>query len=402
MTQKRYLIGLGLVLGVGFQAQAGAEHAMKFSGFGTLGAAWSSESQADFQVQSSLPDGPGYTRKIDFYNGTRLGLQADATVLPWLSVTAQGLAERRYNKTFSPYLSMAFLKLQPSPELNLRLGRVPASFYLISDYKKVGYSLPWTMPPVEVYQINPITYWDGGDLIWRHKLGSASLAAQAVLGGMKYNYLSSGQLTSVKFEAEAGGTVNLAIGDSTFRVHYDRAKVTADSQNLNGALQLLRSLPPALGGSPALADQFQVQKSRITYTSLGYSYDPGGWFLQAEGAKLGGDVELIGPCTAGYLTLGVRQGAWTPYVTCGKKRMDAPTSNANPIINALLATDNEAQHSGSAGVRWDFRSGMDWKLQVDRVTHDSATSQGALVNPQPAFQRGGSYTVVTSSIDFIF
>jgi hypothetical protein len=347
------------------------------------------------------PDGAGWTHSTAIGPDTKLGLQVDAKFSEMFSAVVQAVSDHRWDETYRPYLNMASLKAQFTPWLSIRVGRLPFSAYLISDYKNVGYSTPWVRPPVEVYEFNPILHFDGGDVTFRTNVGSVAWTLQ-VSGGSDSARASHEE----SFDAKSMGAVSLSAtyGSSTYRAYYLSFKSDLYYDALDqpgGAFDLLRTLPAAFGGNPALADQYQVRDKQITYLSLGWNYDPGSWFLMVEAARNAGDEDMIAHTTAGYVTGGIRYGAWTPYLSVAKKKIDTPTTNANPIIGAILASQNKAQSSVSLGLRWDFLSNMDLKLQVDRVKNDDL-SYGELANTQPAFQTGQSYNLISATLDFVF
>lgn len=388
-------------------AAAGAsaqEQTFRFRGFGTLAATHASEKDADFTANFSQPSGPGFSRSVDFGVDSHLGFQVDLALPARFSAALQVISERRYDKTFTPYLNMANLKFQALPGLAFRVGRMPFSAYLISDYQKVGYSTPWVRPPVEVYQFNPLTFFDGGDVLWRQQAGPVALSGQVLAGTTEAKVPLAGGPATFKGKDALAANVTAEVGSATFRAFYLQMKGSLDSSSLDGPtgpFALLRTLPPAFGGSPALADQFQVKGDRITYASVGFNYDPGDWFLMAEAARNAGDENILFHATAAYVTAGYRLKAWTPYLTVARKQTDSETTHPNPIVMALISGNDHAQTSFGAGVRWDFHSHAACKLQVDQVDH-AAGSTGALVNQHPAFKPGESYTLITATIDFVF
>lgn len=393
-----------LVGAVPGSAQGASQDMFKFSGFGTFATVHSSEKNADFTTNFSQPKGPGFTRSTDLGLDSRLGLQVDFRFTERFSAVVQAISERRYDDSYDPYLNMAHLKFQALPGLAFRAGRIPYSAYLISDYQKVGYATPWARPPVEVYQFNPITSVDGVDLTWQATAGPVAFSGQ-VLGGSTMARVPSAA-GDAKFKSDSLGSASLAAayGSATFRVFYLQMKGSFDSSALDGPAgpyALLRTLPPAFGGDPALADQYQIKKDRITYISLGYNYDPGDWFVMAEAARTGGDENQLLHATAGYVTGGYRFGAWTPYLTAGWKKTDSPTSHANPIVNAIVFGQDHAQNSVSAGLRWDFHKNLAAKAQFDRVKNATG-SYGALVNIHPGFKTGETYNLATLALDFVF
>ena len=68
--------------------------------------------------------------------------------------------------------------------------------------------------------------------------------------------------------------------------------------------------------------------------------------------------------------------------------------------NYVLNENRLRQTTWSLGVRWDFASKMAWKLQMDRSKVSDPGS--ALWDIQSPTWSGGSRTVVSTSIDFIF
>lgn len=384
----------------------------KFRGFLTLAATRSSEKNADFVSNVTQPNGPGFTRSVDFGVDSRVGAQVDVRFTDRFSGVVQLVAEHRYDNHYTPYVNMANLKFQATPGLALRVGRMPFSAYLISDYQKVGYSMPWVRPPVEVYQFNPLNFVDGVDAVFQHNLGPVAVAWQ-VSAGTTAAKLPSDQDSEFKGKDVYSASFSATYGSSTCRAFYLQMKGTVDNTVLDspgGPFSILRAplIPvPPFGPvpnpyyDPAAADQYQIKGDKVTYLSAGYSYDPGNWFVQVEAARNGGDENQLMHATSGYITGGLRLGAWTPYVTVAKKKNDSPATHPNPIINGILASANQAQSSTAVGLRWDFMANADLKLQIDQIKNDTH-SYGALVNPQPAFKTGESYNLITVSLDFVF
>ncbi|GLH73559.1 hypothetical protein GETHLI_20610 [Geothrix limicola] len=405
MTLGKYLSGVLalLSLGVPALAQDKGEDFLKFSGFGTLGGAHSSEKNADFTSTAVQPDGTGFSRVTSYSIDKKVGLQANAHIAEWLSAVVQGVSEYRYDGTFNPYINMAFLKAQVLPELSIRAGRMPFNAYLISDYQKVGYTYTWVRPPVEVYQFNPIFNYDGADITWQKTLGGVAFTVQAFAGSNNVKLVQRGAVTDLDAKELVGAWMSANHGNSLYRIYYLQGKLTANNPALNVVFNQIRNGIPPLGlpGNPALASQLELQDDRVTYMSVGYQYDPGNWFITAEAARNGGDENAVIHATAAYITGGYRLCDWTPYLTVAQRKNDSPTTNPNPIANALLSGGNRADQSFSVGLRWDFMKNMDLKIQYDQFKNDT-NAYGALSNNQPAFQKGQSYSVITANLDFVF
>lgn len=407
-----------LVVAAPAMAQDAGQHMFKVSGFGTLGAVYSSEKNGDFTSRNGQPDGAGFTRSVAFGPDSKLGLQVDARFSDRFSAVVQGVSEYRYDGSYDPYLNMAQLKFKVTPSLELRAGRMPFQAYLVSDYQKVGYAFPWVRLPIEMYRFNPMSYFDGGDLAWQHNLGNVAFSGH-VLGGSTSVKVPQGApvpggTVISKFSGNDIWAVSLRAdkGPATYRVFYLEMKGTLDNPYLDGPtgpFALLRSpFLPTPGGlvsnpyyAPALADAYQFKHQKTSYLSFGYSYDPGNWFVMAEASRNAGEEQLVLHATSGYVTAGIRVGNWTPYLTAARRLTTSPTSNPNPIINALVSKGSSAQTSVSAGIRWDFMQDLDLKLQFDHVK-DDADSYGVFINPQPGLQPGSSYNLATATLDFVF
>jgi hypothetical protein len=122
---------------------------------------------------------------------------------------------------------------------------------------------------------------------------------------------------------------------------------------------------------------------------------------------------MLPQATAGYITAGVRFGAWTPYLTIAQRKNDThianpppsidfgPTAQPYDVIANVLANTNQAQSSTALGLRWDFYANLALKAQYDWMKNANG-SYGALINTQAAFQLGQSYSVATLALDFVF
>jgi len=115
---------------------------------------------------------------------------------------------------------------------------------------------------------------------------------------------------------------------------------------------------------------------------------------------------------------GLRVGAFTPYATYARLKVDSNTSDpglplhllppeAQPVAAVLNATLNQflgifpRQSTLSLGVRWDFAKNAALKLQVDRVdVADGST--GTFGNIQPGFEPGKTVRVISAAVDFVF
>lgn len=372
----------------------------KLSGFGTLAATHSTEANADF-VSRNVPNGPGHSREWDTLMDSKLGLQGDIRFNDQLSAAVQAIAFKRYDNGFYPDITAAHVRYEAYPGLAVRVGRMAMPIYLVSDYRRAGYALPWFSPPVEFYG-NGFFHYDGADLTWKTPLGEWALTTQAYTGHSKFRNPDRGFFSANQI---FGAAVTGEKGDHTLRASITNAKMKVTS-----AIDPLLAAYRAAGtpASVAVADNYAVNDLSNTFVSLGYMYAPGDWLVMAELGKTHTEREaLLAEQTLGYITIGYRLGSVTPYVTLARR--DTSTANSvqgvvpslDATLNSAIAAGDVSQTRTSLGARWDFMTNMALKTQFDHVNLDSG-SAGGLVNRQPGFTRGGSYNLLSVAVDFVF
>lgn len=394
----------GLALAQAIPALAQSEPSFKFSGFGTVAAAHSSEKNAEFVASMSQPKGAGPSGSWATSPDSKLAAQLDAKLNGQITGVLQVLSRYQSDGSFDPKLSMGFAKWAPGSGLEFRAGRLPYAAFLVSDYREVGYSQTLVRPPLEVYSLS-LDYVDGVDVTWRTNVGEAGLKLQAVTGTSKK---SLGEAV-VKGKRLAGVNGTADLGDFSARLSYVKVLTSFDSQQLAGALDMVASgLPanamgpgsPALPGDAALANKHKVKDFNATYISLGLTYDPGTWFVSGELGYLP-NASIAVTTKEAYVTAGMRFGAFTPYVGLATIKYDK-ISTGNPVMQQVIDSfNNNDRTSSSLGLRWDFAKNADLKAQVDRVSNKTG-SNGFLINPNPNFVPGGKFTVLSLAVDFVF
>lgn len=374
-----------------------------FSGFGTLGLVRSSEGQADFtNSPSTKPNGAGYSRNWSGDVDSRLGLQVTADLTPQLSAVLQVLSQQRYDNTYTPRVEWANVKYAFTPDLSVRVGRIAMPTFLVGEYRNVSYAVPWVRPPVELYSyMVPITSNDGVDASYRMRMGDVTNTLQVSYGMNENSRPDSKKPSQVKKIAGIFNT--LEYGAATFRVSYQEAKLTISSAN--DFLDQYRQFGPS---GVAVANKYRFDSRSISLVSLGASYDPGKWFVMGEWGR-GKFSSFVGTQTAWYGCGGYRMGDFTPYVVYSKSSKQGDTFDPgvkspyaaplNAALNGLLkpATGTTL----SIGSRWDFKKNAALKLQYDHVNLD-ARSSGSLLNIQSGYQPGGTFHVVSATVDFVF
>jgi len=380
-----------------------------FSGFGTLGVVHSSEDKADFTSSVFKPNGAGYSRSWSADVDSLIGAQVTANLTPQFSAVLQVISEQNYDNSYQPHVEWANIKYQFTPDFSIRAGRIVQSAFLVSDYRKVGYANTWVRPPVEVYNLIPISNSDGVDASYRVRVGEFTSTLLGTYGKTEPNYpydvgaIKAKDFWNLSYTGEYGA--------ATMHITYQKANLTIEAYKpFFDRLRLFGA------EGAALADKYDLKNKPYTFIGLGGMYDPGGWFVMGEWGATDSH-SVLGKRSAWYASGGYRLGKFTPYLTYAQAKVDSNTSDPgltlsvlplpyrpsaaaiNTALNAALGAA-PVQNTISAGGRWDFAKNTAFKLQFDH-TRLGPGSVGML-NIQPGFQTGGRFNVFSATIDFVF
>jgi hypothetical protein len=332
-----------------------------FSGFGTIGAVHSSEDQADYTAGAFQPNGAGYSHEWSYDVDTLLGLQMTARLSSKLQAVVQVVGQQRYDNSYTPEFEWANLKYSFTPDFSVRAGRIAMPTYLASDTRNVHYAMPVVRPAPEVYRLLPITNSDGVDVSYRFNVGGVSNTVQAIYGT---NTTAINDDFSVRAEGVWAVVNNTEWNDLLVHLAYQGQQMNYET--------LLFSLPNR---------SFKIKE-------IGVSYDPGKWFVSAEGART---QIWSGSQEAFAINGGARISSVTGYI--GYAQME--------YVTPSLFGPAAEQKTATVGARWDFMSNFAFKAQYDHVDIAEG-STGTLTNIQPGFQPGGSTNVISFAVDFVF
>lgn len=381
----------------------------KLSGFGTLGAAHSSERHADYSSSAMKGDGAGRTHRWSPHVDSKLGAQVDLRVDARWSAVLQVVTEQRLDYSYRPRVEWANVKYQATPELALRFGRIALPMFVAADYRKVGYAYPWVRTPVEIYGVVPLSSSDGADLTWRWNGESLRGTTQAFIGRTDMALYDGARLRG---SGIAGLSHTLELGDLSMRASLLTTRLTVSLYP-----ELFAGLRAFGEQGQAVADAIATERKRASAASIGMNYDPGRWFLLAEASHYRVD-SFLGTSNSVYASGGYRHGAFTPYLGYARiwgRKPDGPHAIALDGMAPPLATAAAALNEGvaamlrtiasqstvTAGLRWDLASNVALKLQYDRVT-PRAGSRGTMMNLGPAFRSGRTAHVASATVDFVF
>lgn len=156
---------LVLAVAAAFPVYADVTQPLRFSGFGTVGVAFSQDDGGDYIANYEQNEGAGNSHGKDYGVDSVFGVQADLAVSKRLQATAQMQSRRIADGSSTPYFEWANLKYAIDSDLSLRVGRVVAPMFMTSESRAIGYAHPALRLPPDVYLLNPVTYLDGAGSI---------------------------------------------------------------------------------------------------------------------------------------------------------------------------------------------------------------------------------------------
>ena len=389
---------------------------LRLSGFGTLGAAhahvdgpWAFRRDV---LQRST--GRGVQTQVD----SRLGLQANLR-LPheWegvLQAVAKPLAR---GAPLSQHLEWAFLAHRPAPGLTLRFGRVSNDMFLESEYRNVGFAMPWIRSNMEFYGWSPLPSLDGADIAQRWQSGDVHWRAKLAFGQSDLDVPSYGGET-IGFRARdtLAASLSREQGGLLVKLSFVQMKVSFVGENVIApviqGLQAVEANPMApeamRAEARALRDGMLVGSVMSRYATLSVQHTHGPWLTQFEFNRAYSSGGRASDDWHAYLALAYRAEPFTVYGMTGRAKPMAEASRtpawvgpAYPLGAVAAAISNIGrvdQQSVSMGLRWDLTPQTAAKFQYDhfRVGAHGASLWGESDNARR------SANVVAFVIDSVF
>ncbi len=266
-------------------------------------------------------------------------------------------------------------------ELTLQLGRKRLPMFLYSDAQDIGFALPWTHLPPQLYGWEAVNY-NGANLTWNRPLNNGwHLTANLLAGaetvkesGYWKMYRGPDNRTDVKWDAILGGDLNLSNDWLETRVVYIQSKTS--SRNVTGSWN-----GTSYGGG---IESDYGNRARQQIYGLAFNIDRDDWLLKSEfihinrpGANFRDYAQIV--------AIGRRIGKWQPMLTW-----------SNYYSKPALGADPEAQeaHATTAiTLRYEMDTSSAVKLQIDQQRDKT----GSLWTP-----KYGDARLLTLSYDRVF
>lgn len=363
-------------------------------GFGTAGVVRSDDQHSQFVRDLSQPNGlkGRWSGKID----SVLGVQADFNFSEKSSAVIQGISRYRYDGSWRPELSWAFLRHDFSPDVTARLGRLGTEFYMLADSRLVGYSNLTIRPSPDYYGPLVISYFDGFDISATTQAGPGLLRGKLFAGVAAEKTPFVEPLTwDLRDSPMVGGNLDYLVGAWQFRLGHAQIRFK-NQQPLDEMVGF-----PITSAAPELS----IVNTSTNFDSVGILYDEGPLQVHGMLSRIGYESAAYEDTKAGYVVAGYRMGRLTPYVGLSQVK-SKPAKLTTPLppplaqqIRQVMAQTHSHQRTITLGARWDFQQNLALKAQVDLV-RGHADSRFPFRNSDADWD--GRMNVFSLALDFVF
>lgn len=362
------------------------------SGFGTLGAVRTTTDEVRFVRDLAQPEGAG--KRWDGRVDSVFGVQGNLKLNSQVEGVVQVVSRYRYDRSFTPEVSWAYLKFEPDPKLSLRAGRLGTEFFMLADSRMVGYSYLAVRPPGDYFWSLPFYSIDGADAVLSLPLGESILRTKIFYGVSDERIALENREWKLDGSPMSGGYLDLQTGPWVFRLSYANI-VFRNNLPLGSVLNTY--LPPAMAQQSV--DYLATANTRSHYYALGAVYDSGPWQLHLMLNHIVQGSNAFQSADGGYFQAGYRVGQVTPYVGYSWISSDQRGNTLNPVVAAIMADGRAEQSTTTLGARWDVMRNAALKVQWD---HINGESESIFPYRRETSAWRGKMDLFTLTMDFVF
>ncbi|MFT7111017.1 MAG: hypothetical protein ACI843_002694 [Psychrobacter glaciei] len=328
------------------QRIAEQDQRLRVNGFATFGMSVSDEEVS----YNGVNDEPNFGRP------SKIGVQMTFNIDDQNSVVTQ-LVSRGQN-SWNTEAEWAYFKHDFNNGLSAKVGRIRLPAFMLSEFLDVGYATPWAKMPNESYSaLTPFANMEGVDLSYTTDIGDLSATVQLVYGR------STSELYDLKGLVSTTGSLQADTWNA--KLSYSIADdITVTDEDIKAALGLYGSATSGIGGS---------------FTSVGFTYDPGSIYFSAEATSLEVDDTILDIDSA-HATIGYRFGRLMPTLTFATaESKDNEERDLAAIIanNPVLDADSGATLAVLMGAAQAFGAG-DGSTSAANIATVAAANSSAL------------------------
>jgi hypothetical protein len=306
---------------------------------------------------------------------------------------------RRNRDKYEAELTWLNAQYNLTNDFSIRVGRMQMPMFLNSDTLDIDYIHTWAKPPVELYALIPVKYYDGAEIHYQTNIGDTYLKFEVPVYGEFGTDLNTKGISTNDveyFSVEYFRGIKSIIEYNDFRVsgsYYKlKSNMTIGNDIIDTAMATLNAYGVANNipnlGNMVLSDvqeQFSWNNADTSVYSLGFDYYDGDYLFKSEYSNV--TLNSIMPDMQGFYALaGFRYKQFTPYVSFAQHKNEEEHYKVKTLIDptnglfqaqltqlqsqleSLLYMLNYSQKTTSIGLRYDYDKGIALKFQLDRIT----------------------------------
>lgn len=358
-----------------FSFAALAEDKVQLSAFGTLGIVVSDSERYGYRRDVGYDKGV-YSGDIDFSNNSLVGIQVDASISDDIDFVGQAVIRDLVNASLDDYVTLAFLRYNPTANWSIRVGRAATDVFLVTEYRDVNIAYNWAAVPNEVYGMIPFRSVDGIDVSYTFPAFDGQFRTKFFTGRSQAELVTSSSAEENKIDDIYGLVLSFESIDWTIRAQSAIVTIANESDGNKQLIGAISQLPDTIWPNAAeFSQSMRLKGQKATYTSLSFQRYFGPYLLTSELAQINSnDTEIIPKITSGYLSLAYQRDEHTFYG--GYAFSDADVYQFNEpgvqqqfipeVVNGVIDTHRfyaSNQKTWSLGWRWDINSNIATSMQ---------------------------------------
>lgn len=311
---------------------------------------------------------------------SKLGLQATLYNDDFMFVV-QGVTRYEQDKIQGD-ITWLNAKYNISDNFSIRAGRMQTAGFLDSDTRDVNYLNIWTLEPASVYNMMPMKFYDGVELIYNKVIGDYYLNISVIPYGEAEkdmnnftktdtsNFLKGSKLTLKDYR-----NISLSISNENFRIKGSYGTVNMDLPIYDTAYHTLISTLEAQGNDMS---KYSYMDKKVLLKTLGLEYTYDDYYLILEVSERDSD-SLLASQLGYYALFSYEYNNIRPFVMYAKNEYDPSFFDTNSIsdtwtggalktaLEQVLYGTNDAQETYSIGLKYDIKQGIALNTQLDKI-----------------------------------
>jgi len=259
-------------------------------------------------------------------------------------------------------------------DFSIRVGRIQSAMFLNSDVRDIDYVNTWAIEPNAFYTMLPMRYYDGLDISYEKVIGDYYI---------NITITPYGEVSADIDDMVSGSTldvsdmhmVSLVLSNNDFKFKTSYAQVTMNipiyDVNYHSIIQTLQDEGNDIS-------KYNYIDKKISFLTLGLEYNYENYSFLTEIAKRD-SVSLLPDTIAYYTMLSYRYDKFIPFIMYSSNNNDSShfdTTNINDTatngvtkteLEKILYQTNDSQRTFSIGFRYDLKTGIALKFQVDKI-----------------------------------